>query len=332
MPVDMSAHIDTVPGDVLRIIFSALSQRDACSIGCTSRAMAAAHADTKKVVVLKDQDDPVGCAKFLIRHAGSVYRLSSTNRIVNYFAVPGVVRSMGGIRHLKLTWSSVPEDVLRALPDGLESLYVRRVVPAPGGGKKSFATSALDASTKLHHVSLWFSALYDEIVLDHFSTFSTLFIAAPTIAKVKGAPPGPMHSLRVDCNALWFHDADGVLNMSPKTKIRAVDFSIPRDVLAHASMGAVETLSYDCPSRSWVPYLSEMKNLKRIFITLDNPVARLDDFSDMKDLEELVVRARFSFGTSDDNETFAGFGRGVKVSVFVNGQYSPFGSMALMAP
>jgi hypothetical protein len=294
--------------------------------------MDAAHAETKKVVVLKDRDDPVGCAKFLLRHAETIYRLSSTNRIVNYFAMPGLVRSMGGVRHLKLTWSSVPDGVLHNLPRGLESLYVRRVAPSGLGGKKTFSTSALDSSPRLHHVSVWFSALYDEIIVDHFSTFSTLFIAAPTYVKVKGAPPGPRHSFRVDCNALWFHDADGMLNMSPKTKIRAVDFSIPRDILAHASMGAAETLSYDCPSRSWVPYLSEMKNLKRIFITLDNPVARLDDFADMKDLEELVVRARYSFGTSDDSETFAGFGSGVKVSIFVNGQYSPFGSLALMAP
>jgi hypothetical protein len=265
------------------------------------------------------------------RHAESTYRLFSTGKIVNYFVIPRVVSRFSSLRHLKLSWSSVPDSVAAELPPRLETLYVRRIVPSGSRSRRVFSTSSLDHAKSLKHVSLWFSGMYDEVRLDHHSTFSTLFMAAPTYVTVDGSPPGPRTSLRIDCNAIWFHEGGGVLGLSPNTRIKTVDFSIPRDVFAHSTMGGVVSLSYECPSRSWVPHLGEMTNLKRLFVTLDNPVARLDDFSNIPGLEELVVRARYAFGVAE-GQAFAGFGGGTKVSVFVNGVYSPFNSAALTIP
>ena len=325
-------HIEALPEDVVMYIFSMLEQRDACALGSASKGMSAVHECTPKAVTVRGTDDAMGAARFVDRHAESVYRLFSRCKIVNYFVLPRIAQRFSSLRHLKLSWSSVPDCIAKELPPSLETLYVRRMVPSRGrqrGGNRLFSTSSLDRVTSLKHVSIWFSAMYDEIRFDHHSKFSTVFVSAPTYVTVEGSPPGPRTSLRIDCNAIWFHDGGGVLELAPKTGLKTIDFSIPMEIFAHSTMRDVASLSYECPSRSWVPHLGEMTNLKRLFVTLDNPVAQLADFAHVQGVEELVVRARYSFGV-DDDPAFGGFGAGSKVSVFVNGVYSPFNSASLV--
>lgn len=329
------ASLDSLPTDALLLVFALLSQRDACALGATCRTMTDAHVASAKAVGVGPEDDAVAVARFLGKHAETAYRLFSTNKVVNFFALPRLLPAFESLRHLKLSWTSVPDDALDALPPSIETLYVRRVVPARGRGRgsKLFATSSLDRLRGLKHLSLWLSAMYDEVRLDHGSELATLFVAAPTYVSVVGAPPGPTASLRVDANAIWCREdgGEGFLGLAPKTRLRAVDFSIPRDVFALSSAADVRSLSYECPSRSWVPHLEKMTNLERLFVTLDNPVVRFDDFARLPKLVELVVRARYSVGFSDDNVEFPGFGKDVKVSVFVDGQASPFHAAAMLA-
>lgn len=322
--------MDDLPPDIATRIFAMLPQRAASALACTSRAMRAAYDDVPKAVVMHNADAG-SAARFLARQGETIYKLRSSNEVLNACA-PAVVPCLSRLRHLKLGWSVVPDSALAMLPPCLETLHVRRLAPALASRRRprAFSTgAALDRLSALRHVALWFAASYDIVRVDHAARYATLCLVVPTYVEVVGEPPAPATSLRLDALAVWTAGARGRLALAPRTRLRTSEFAIPREAFAAASFPGVVSLAYACPSRTWIPHLAAMINLRRLVVTVDYAIARLRDFENLDCLESLEIRARVYASVAG---AFAGFDRGVAVDVFVSGARSAFHSEALMAP
>lgn len=309
-------RFEDLPFDATDAIVSQLDAKTRCRLACASRH---ARDCVHRVLVSVDlaRSAPCSAAAFLMAAAPRIesLRCSSKAACAAFFRrarSPPRAAAFSALKNLRLSGLHVPARALSAMPDGLRVMRVHKLCDAD-----CVCTSALDRliAGGLRSANLWLADDVDTLCIDHERDgLETLILHAPRAhARVAGAPPAPSRLLAVRAMTL---DADRGAALTPATttRVRTTEWP-PASELFGAACRHVRALSFECPSRHWLPGLAAFEGLERLRLRLDMCVASLRDFGNMRALKSVEIGAKY--GISFDHESFRGFARDVALSVFV---------------
>lgn len=282
--------MQSLPSDVMLLVMANLGTRSLLCLGSTCREYRDLTAGVPLKACMTAHHNTRHYQRWLVSRGVAERVAELTAKRTAWGPCPWL-RDLPSLTRLTIAFSRVTPGALVNVCDSIKHLDVHRVAPTMGA--PDFCTSVLGRLSRLHTLRLTFAPGWDTVTVQGLPQhLRELVIRQAPLLLIRHAP-------RAD--RLGLHGCDGIvcgerLQSCVELDLGCCDASVPLAGMLPDDLSGLRTLRVDCPNRSTVPRLGEMKSLRSLHLVFDSLVLTPADVPPR--LEVLEARVRFAVGAA----------------------------------